>query len=159
VTVPSGLASAHVSALRVSRDGARAAMIVDNGGGTELQIGAIIREGDGRVDELQTLIEAKPDQKILDVAWMDWQRLAVLSETKNGRVYTVYSITDGKPDAPKSAADFTTISAVGDSILGSKAAGGDDGRDGGEVLSWDGKKNEWKTEIKDGAATPVYPLG
>lgn len=155
VAVPSELAVAHVSKLRVSRDGARVAMIVDSGDGPEVKVGAIMRNEDGRierVDEIQKVIEAKEDQTIPDIAWKDGQRLVVLSGTKNGRVYTVYSITSGRSEAPKSAAPLTTISAAGDSILGSSAKGG-------EVLSWDSKKNRWKTEIKDGASTPVYPLG
>jgi hypothetical protein len=153
VVIPEDMASARVSALRVSRDGARVAMIVDRGNGPEVQVGAIVRGGalvGGRFDQLETLVEPKKDQQILDIAWKDGQNLVVLSGSKNGKVYTGYAIGDGRAEAPKSAANATTISALNDSIVaGDKISG--------EVQSWDGKKNEWKTEIKSGAATPVYP--
>ncbi|WP_066932974.1 LpqB family beta-propeller domain-containing protein [Microtetraspora fusca] len=158
VLIPADIAAANVEALRVSRDGARVAMIVDSGHGPEVRTGPILRdEGNLRIGELRTLVEAKEGQRIYDVAWKDGQHVVVLSERKKGggRVYTAYSVTDGRSEEPKSAAQVSSISAAGDSLL----AGSDDGGDGGEVLSWDGKKSEWVTEAKDGASTPVYPLG
>ncbi|GLW96000.1 LpqB family beta-propeller domain-containing protein [Microtetraspora sp. NBRC 16547] len=157
VLVPADIAEANVEALRVARDGARVAMIVDSGHGPEVRTGPIIRdEGNLRIGELRTLVEAKESQRILDVAWKDGQHVVVLSDSlKGGRVYTAYSVTDGRSEEPKSAAHVSTISAAGDSLL----AGGEDGGDGGEVLSWDGKKSEWVTKAKDGASMPVYPLG
>ncbi|MEV0967421.1 LpqB family beta-propeller domain-containing protein [Microtetraspora glauca] len=157
VMIPAEIASANVEALRVARDGARVAMIVDSGHGPELKAGPVLRdEGNLRIGELRTLVEAKEGQSILDVAWKDGQHVVVLSQSKKGgRVCTTYSVTDGRSEEPKSAAHVSSISAAGDSLL----AGSDDGGDGGEVLSWDGKKSEWATEVKDGAGSPVYPLG
>ncbi|MFF3664383.1 LpqB family beta-propeller domain-containing protein [Microtetraspora malaysiensis] len=160
VLIPADIAEANVEALRVARDGARVAMIVDNGHGPEVRTGPIIRdEGNPRIGELRTLVEAKEKQRILDVAWKDGQHVVVLSDSpKGGRVYTVYSVTDGRSEEPKSAAQVSTISAAGDSLLAGSDDSGDSG-DGGEVLSWDAKKSQWVTEAKDGASTPVYPLG
>ncbi|WP_084516677.1 LpqB family beta-propeller domain-containing protein [Microtetraspora niveoalba] len=159
VMIPADVASANVEVLRVARDGARVAMIVDSGHGPELRTGPILRdEGNLRIGELRTLLEAKEGQTILDVAWKDAQHVVVLYESRKGdRVYTTYSVTDGRSEEPKSAAHVSTISAAGDSLL---AGGGDAGDgDADEVLSWDGKKSEWVTEAKDGASAPVYPLG
>ncbi|ETK33543.1 hypothetical protein MPTA5024_23895 [Microbispora sp. ATCC PTA-5024] len=157
VLIPEELATSHVSALRVSRDGARVAVITDEGLGTTVKVGTIVRiGGQAKIDDMQTLVDARDEQKIVNIAWQDAADLLVLSEGKSGQELTTWSVMEGKidPDAPSKPdtnAKIDSLSAAPGHVLA--------GEEDGTVLNYSIDKKDWNPVAKDGARTPVYPLG
>ena len=78
------LSTLQVSSLRLSRDGARAAVIVNNGGQGRLSLARVERRTDGSI----TLGALRPVESSLvevkDVAWNDADHLAVLGRDAQG---------------------------------------------------------------------------
>ncbi len=69
----------RVSTLRVSRDGARVALIVTDGVASRLMVGAIVRQPDEPSVRLNALGEVLPElQGVRDVSWSDATTVAVL---------------------------------------------------------------------------------
>ncbi|MBP2706017.1 GerMN domain-containing protein [Microbispora sp. RL4-1S] len=157
VAIPEELATSHVLALRVSRDGARVAVVADDGLGPGIKIGTVVRVGGQiSVQGLYTLVDPREDQKIRDIAWRDAADLLVLSEGKNGQELTTWSVMEDttlsdpaiKFDA---TAKIESIAAAPGQVL----AGDKDGT----VLKYDIDKKDSQVVAKEGASSPVYPLG
>lgn len=156
VAVPDELSYGHIIKLRVSRDGARVAAITDDGLGTTVKTGTIVRQGQQvGIDDVRTLIDSRDTQEIKDIAWQDGAQLLVLSKGKSGQELATWSVMEGEvlPEAglvkPDSA--IKSIVAVPDHVLA--------GADEGQVLKYSMDKRAWTQLAKDGATTPVYPLG
>lgn len=147
------LASADVKAFRVARDGARVAVISDDGRGQRVQVGVIDRSR-WAVRHMRTLVPAEDGLEIVDIAWRDADTLLVLTKNKSDRELTPWSVTQGvRTDQPKAAARIETVTASPDP--GPLLAGTGEG----EVLMWNTKNRQWDTLVKNGAGAPVYPLG
>lgn len=159
VQIPKELQQADITALRVSRDGARVAAVVDDGKGTSVVIGTIVRSGEQvTIDDLRTLVGPRDEQKIDGIAWQNAAELLVLSEGKGGQKLVTWSIMEGmvvtRPEAAitlDAQAKISSIAAAPDHVLA--------GADGGEVLTYIMEKRDWTTIAKDGAVQPAYPLG
>ncbi|MEV7965208.1 LpqB family beta-propeller domain-containing protein [Sphaerisporangium sp. NPDC088356] len=147
------LESTDVKAFRVARDGARVAVISDDGRGEQVLVGSINRTN-WVVENLHPLVPAEDGQRIVDIAWRDASTLLVLTDTKSDRELTPWSVTQGvRVETAKAAARIESITAGPDPI--SLLAGTAEG----EVLVWDPQKPKWSTLVKSGAGAPVYPLG
>ncbi|WP_169950504.1 LpqB family beta-propeller domain-containing protein [Microbispora sp. H11081] len=149
------LSYGRIVRLRVSRDGARVAVIVDDGLGTSVKIGTIVRNGEQtRIESVRTLIEPRDAQKIKDIAWLDAADLLVLSEGRSGQELVKWSVMEGvvPADGPiKLDSKVKSVAAAPDHIL----AAADDG----QVLTYSMDKHVWTPRAHDGATNPVYPLG
>ncbi|WP_214408659.1 LpqB family beta-propeller domain-containing protein [Sphaerisporangium fuscum] len=147
------LESTDVTAFRVARDGARVAVICDDGHGQRVLVGSINRTA-WAVQNLHPLVPAVEDQKIVDIAWRDADTLLVLTKTKSGLELTPWSVTQGiRSDSAKPATHIENIAAAPETAP--LLAGAADG----EILIWDTQKRLWTTLLKAPAATPTYPLG
>ncbi|MDH2427857.1 LpqB family beta-propeller domain-containing protein [Sphaerisporangium sp. TRM90804] len=155
IQVPAtGLESSEVKAFRVARDGARVAVISDDGHGDQVLVGSINRTGGWAVQNLRALIPPEEGQRIRDIAWQDASTLLVLTDSKSDRELTPWSVTQGiRLETAKAAARIESISAAPGpvAVLAGTA--------GGEVLIWDPKKSGWVTLVAGDAGSPVYPLG
>ncbi|RGA00536.1 hypothetical protein DI270_034300 [Microbispora triticiradicis] len=156
VEISEELSYGRIIKLRVSRDGARVAAILDDGLGTSVRIGTILRLGEQvRIDDVRTLIDSRDDQQIEDIAWRDATDLLVLSKVKSGQELTPWSVMEGRtdPDAGPIKLDskIDSIAAAPDHVIA--------GADEGQVISYSTDKQAWNQLAKDGATTPVYPLG
>ncbi|MFC0862773.1 LpqB family beta-propeller domain-containing protein [Sphaerimonospora cavernae] len=166
VGIPPALANGRMNAFRVSRDGTRVAVIMDEGRGTTVKIGTIFRIGrQVRIDNVRTLVEAQDRQKIKAIAWRDAADLLVLSKGKGGQDLATWSVMEGKPaEEPAikldAQAEIVSIAGAPDHVLaGTDIDRGESGPGHGEVRTYSGDKREWTMLAKDGAADPVYPLG
>lgn len=86
-----GLAGSEVLALRVARDGIRAAAIVRVGKHKQLQVGRVVHHRDGGVAVDAFLPISSELEDVTDLAWADSNTLAVLGKTHGGQV-TPYSV-------------------------------------------------------------------
>jgi hypothetical protein len=160
VLIPEELGTSRILALRVSRDGARVALILDDGLGTTVKTGTVVRIGPQvRIDDLQTLIDPRENQKIDAIAWQDAAELLVLSEGKSGQELTTWSVMEGMAE-PDATIKLDTASKIA-SHSGIAAAPGHvlAGYEDGTVLNYNIEKKDWSPVARDGASTPVYPLG
>jgi two-component system sensor histidine kinase MtrB len=89
-----GLADQRVVALRVARDGVRVAVVVgDKAGGRNLLVGRIERGENLKLDGLRRVESTLVD--VVDVAWADADRMAVLGQEPNGVVQPLIVDADG----------------------------------------------------------------
>ncbi|MEO3808666.1 LpqB family beta-propeller domain-containing protein [Sphaerisporangium sp. B11E5] len=147
------LTPTDVSAFRVARDGARVAVISDDGHGQRVLVGTIDR-AKLQVQNLRVLVPAEDAQEISDIAWRDASTLLVLTKKKSERELTPWSVTQGiRADTAKAASRIESITAAPDPlpVLAGTADGG--------IVAWDPQKKQWTTLVKSGASPPVYPLG
>ncbi|MFC4586463.1 LpqB family beta-propeller domain-containing protein [Sphaerisporangium corydalis] len=151
-----GLESTDVTAFRVARDGARVAVISDDGRGQSVLVGSINRTR-WAVQNLRTLVPAADGQEITDIAWQDADTLLVLTTAKSDRELTPWSVTQGiRIETPKAATRVEAVTAAPKANDDAPVlAGGPDG----EILKWDLQKRTWITLVQNGAGAPVYPLG
>lgn len=165
VFIPEELAAERVAALRVSRDGARVAMIIEGSKGRKVKIGTIIRQGQqSRIDNVFTLIDAQEGQEIKVIAWQGSAELLVLTKGKGGQELATWSVMEGMP-VPDAAikldaqAEIDRIAAAPDHVLAAVDVDGDPKTADSEVRSYDADKRTWTPIAKDGATDPIYPLG
>ncbi|MBX6382133.1 MAG: GerMN domain-containing protein [Microbispora sp.] len=155
VDIDDELSNGRIVKLRVSRDGARIAAILDDGLGTSVKIGTIVRNGQQtRIESVRTLIAPRDGQKIKDIAWQDATDLLVLSEGRSGQELATWSVMEGMPsdEGPiKLDSKIKSIAAVPDHILAAA--------DEGQVLTYSVDKHAWTPRADNGATNPVYPLG
>ncbi|GAA1263568.1 LpqB family beta-propeller domain-containing protein [Sphaerisporangium rubeum] len=147
------LAATDVTAFRVARDGARVAVISDDGNGQRVMVGTIDR-AKLAVQNLRVLVPAEDAQEISAIAWRDASTLLVLTKTKSERELTPWSVTQGiRADTAKAASSIESITAAPDPlpVLAARANGG--------IVAWDPQKKQWTTLVESGAGPPVYPLG
>jgi hypothetical protein len=160
VTIPAELAKAKFTALRVSRDGARVAMIVDDGSGTEVRVGTIVRSGSSAgIQEVQSLVPARTGS-ITAIAWQDAATLLVLSKDKNQDL-AAWSVMEGEKENSQTVhldtrTGIQSIAGAPDRILASTVPDPDNP---GEVRLYDATKATWTPVARDTAGAPVYPLG
>ncbi|MBO3745050.1 GerMN domain-containing protein [Streptosporangiaceae bacterium NEAU-GS5] len=161
VTIPPDLTGAKFKALRVSRDGARVAMIVDDGSGPQVKIGTIVRSGIAAgIQEVQSLVPPRTGL-INAIAWQDAATLLVLSKGKASQELAAWSVLEGEKENnqtirldPKS--DIQSIAGAPDRVLASTEPDQDNA---GEVRLYDDTKGTWVRVVGDAATAPVYPLG
>ncbi|MEV5742670.1 LpqB family beta-propeller domain-containing protein [Microbispora rosea] len=155
VDIDDELSYGRIIELRVSRDGARIAAIVDDGLGTSVKIGTIVRNGlQTRIESVRTLIEPRDARKIKDIAWQDAADLLVLSEGSSGQELANWSVMEGvvPNDGPiKLDSKIKSIAAVPDHVLAAA--------DEGQVLTYSVDKHAWTPRADNGSTDPVYPLG
>ncbi|GAA4570673.1 LpqB family beta-propeller domain-containing protein [Planotetraspora kaengkrachanensis] len=158
VNIDKDLAESRVLALRVSRDGARVAMITADGPDEAVEIGTIVRTGqDATITNVQRL-DPRTHQRIVDIAWQDAASLLVLSKGNAGQELSTWSVMEGMevPDAAikldAQAEIGSIVAAPPDHVLASAD-------DDGEVRTYNVDKKAWIAIAKDGATNPVYPLG
>ncbi|MFG2085821.1 MULTISPECIES: LpqB family beta-propeller domain-containing protein [unclassified Spirillospora] len=77
-----GLGGREVLEFRVSRDGVRAAVIARVDGRPQVQIGRIVQTADGSLDVGSFLPVSSELQDAIDLAWRDYNTLAVLGRAK-----------------------------------------------------------------------------
>ncbi|GII53323.1 lipoprotein LpqB [Planotetraspora thailandica] len=158
VGLPADLETRRILALRVSRDGARVAMIVQEGRGESLEIGTIARIGqEAQIENVQKL-DSRSNQDIVDIAWQDAASLLVLSQGKGGQELSTWSVMEGM-EVPDAAIKLDAQAEIG-SIVGAPpdyvlASADYDG----EIRTYNVDKKAWVALAKDGATDPVYPLG
>ncbi|WP_189161258.1 LpqB family beta-propeller domain-containing protein, partial [Sphaerisporangium melleum] len=145
------LEATDVTAFRVARDGARVAVVADDGNGQRVLVGVIDRHQD-KIVNLRPLVPANDNQQILDIAWRDADTLVVLVNTKGDRELSSWSVTQGVRLETKAAARVETVAAAPDPAP--MLAGTADG----EILVWNPQKSQWTSVVKS-ADPPVYPLG
>jgi hypothetical protein len=117
-----------VRAMRVSRDGARLVLVTVSGGATRLLVGRVVRNGDDvSVQGLRPIASQFTD--IVDVAWADAERLAVLAREGSGPLQAYLVTVDGAAStAVGSVPGMTSIAAAsGPTGLRPLLAGTDDG--------------------------------
>lgn len=117
-----------VRAMRVSRDGARLVLITVSGGATRLLVGRVVRSGeDVSVQGLRPIASQFTD--IVDVAWADGERLAVLAREGSGPLQAYLVTVDGAAStAVGSVPGMTSIAAAsGPTGLRPLLAGTEDG--------------------------------
>lgn len=107
------LATKQVVSLRVARDGVRIAMVVqDRSGARQLVVGRIQRDAGGfLVDGLRRVESTLVD--VIDVAWVDADRMAVVGQEPNGVLQPLIVEPDGEVNrAAGSLSGLLTIAAA-----------------------------------------------
>lgn len=107
-----GSSIGSVRAMRVSRDGARMVLIATSGGATRLLVGRVVRSG-GEVSVQGLRPIASQFTDIVDVAWADGERLAVLAGDASGPLQAHLVTVDGAAStAVGSVPGMTSIAAA-----------------------------------------------
>jgi hypothetical protein len=151
----SGLGRAEV--LRLSPDGARAAVVVEGPEGLALYVGTVVRAEDGSV-ALRDLRDVAPSlSQVADVAWSDSDTLLVLAGDAGNDRIAPYSVgvdgwglvqvpTAGLPSQPSTIAAAPTRQPLVDA--------------GGTI--WQLAGGTWVTLVRGReplpGAAPIYPL-
>ncbi len=106
------LAAKQVISLRVARDGVRIALVVqDRAGVRQLMVGRIQRDGGFLVDGLRRVESTLVD--VIDVAWVDADRMAVVGQEPNGVLQPLIVEPDGQVNrAAGSLSGLLTIAAA-----------------------------------------------
>ncbi|HRO30280.1 LpqB family beta-propeller domain-containing protein [Citricoccus sp.] len=73
----------EVSALRISRDGTRAAIVAGEGGSNHLYLAGVIRDSEGVPRGLGAPVRLEPTVPITEVTWLSDQELVVASTSPN----------------------------------------------------------------------------
>jgi hypothetical protein len=113
VRVPApGLEGLAVRELRISRDGARVAVIARSGVGTELLIGRVTTTGDGalRLDGFRVPDVTLGD--VADVTWADANSVLLLGRSPGGSRIPWLVDVDGAAPAPLTTSGLTSYDAV-----------------------------------------------
>jgi len=92
VTEPNGIATPRISAVRLSPEGSRVAMVLTNADqSAQIWIGAVVRtSGQVRVDNLTPISPQQVD--ILDVAWNDELKLFAVGHNANTQASSFYEV-------------------------------------------------------------------
>jgi hypothetical protein len=86
-----GPADGTITAVRMSRDGARVALIYGTGDDRSLWIGSVVRAGaDVRVDPLTKITAG--DYQLTDVAWSDSTRLLITGRIRTEPAYGIWAV-------------------------------------------------------------------
>jgi hypothetical protein len=105
------LAGQRILGLRISRDGARALLVVKGAAGLQVLVSGIRRDGDGRPVELAEAMQLAPE--LIDVtsaAWLDERRVVLLGRTAHGSVLAWISKVGG-PTVASTTATGATVPA------------------------------------------------
>jgi hypothetical protein len=153
VDIPVELSRGRIVALRMARDGARVAIILDTGDTSQVQLGRVVRDpktGRVAVEEFQPL-GAELDQ-VRDLAWYDANRIAAIATDGDaGAVYLVP--VNGGGSAPRPGlGEPQTIAAAPEAPLltGARSGGGD------QICYLREELGSWQCEQRTGAE-PAYP--
>jgi hypothetical protein len=89
-------AAGPVTAVRVARDGARAALVAGAGAASRLYVGAVLRDGEESAVRVTALREVLPElHNVRDVAWVDATKLAVIGRLDEDADVPVVTDTAG----------------------------------------------------------------
>lgn len=77
------LGDREVFALRISRDGTRAAIVAGEGGSTHVYLSGVIRDSEGVPRGLGTPVRLEPTVPVSDVSWLSDQELVVAATSPN----------------------------------------------------------------------------
>ncbi|MFI6596185.1 LpqB family beta-propeller domain-containing protein [Nonomuraea sp. NPDC050536] len=138
------LVNADVKKLRIARDGVRVAAMV---GKSEVRVGALTN-GDQMLGNVQPLIKAGQDDKIIDIAWRDGVHLLVLISSKGGRTIKEVNVGDGTTETVTLDNRLGSIAASGDNVYGGTL-------DGKELL----KLKDGKMDNLINGTAPAFVLG
>ncbi|MER6503564.1 LpqB family beta-propeller domain-containing protein [Streptomyces sp. NPDC001455] len=156
VAVPS-LAGNRIEALRLSTDGVRIALLVNQGDGRRtLKIGRIERHGAGEPQPLSVVDLRQAAPQLTDVTAMSWSgrsRLVVVGKEEGGVQQVRYVQADGSTPASgvlPGLNEVSSIAAADDEQLPLMAATRNDG-----IVKLSPGDN-WQTVVKEGTSL-VYP--
>ncbi|MEU3655066.1 LpqB family beta-propeller domain-containing protein [Streptomyces sp. NPDC032161] len=156
VAVPS-LAGNRIEALRLSTDGVRIALLVNQGDGRRtLKIGRIERHGAGEPQRLSVVDLRQAAPQLTDVTAMSWSgrnRLVVVGKEEGGVQQVRYVQADGSTPASgvlPGLNEVSSIAAADDEQLPLMAATRNDG-----IVKLSPGDN-WQTVVKEGTSL-VYP--
>lgn len=139
-----------VTAVQVSREGARVAVAWQEDGETKLALAAVMREIDGTPRGLgEPVIVGQNIDTIGDIAWTGSTSLAVLGTSIGGEEPVIFSVRIGGP--------VTTISSVPSAVSLTAAVGEDTimvGTDQGQVL--ERSVGAWRSVLQ-GVKDPTLP--
>ena len=168
VTVEGLPAGATVSGLRVSEDGARIALIVNNGSTSTADVGWVMRSGSISAPVLTIFglhdiaVELTSVQA---VSWMDDDSLIVLGQSlTSAKALSTWEV-DGSsavipaPAAPQATSGMTTVSALESDLDPVKAPllgdSSGDATDSGKIYAWEAGANpNWKVRAKGATGGP-----
>ena len=102
IAVTGGWSSAsHVSAIAMSRDGARLAALVTVGGQLSLEVSGVVRDGDGRPKSLgDALTLATFPGRGIALTWLDDSTLGVIAASGSGRVVVQQAVSGPSTSTP-----------------------------------------------------------
>lgn len=144
------LAQAAVSQISASRDGTRAAVLVDDPDAAQLMLGRVVDDGD-RVELGEFIPLATDLDDFSDVAWRSADQLAVLGQSEGGGMQSYLVATGGSAESTGAGAtapaDMVTIAAAPGAPL---LSGADD-----DHIWLTNDRLLWQRETE--GANPVYP--
>ncbi|WP_066295630.1 LpqB family beta-propeller domain-containing protein [Arthrobacter luteolus] len=144
---PSWLADMNVRELRISRDGARALLVVEQGGASRVLISGVVRSSDGTPQTLTTPLELWTAEPVTTAVWVSETEIAALQKGQDEALTPVIL-------------DLTTENRALAPWEGSFGLSGGDGPEDLFVQTADAvyKKlgNGWIKEI-DGLRDPAFP--
>lgn len=144
-----GLENREVRALRVARDGTRVLVVAGRGENSKLMLGRVEHAKDGvRVDGLLPIDTGL--ERVIDAAWHDADRIAVLGEDTSGALAPhLVSVDGASVSAVGSVTDMVSIAAAPDAPM---LVGLEDGQ------IWASSDDlSWKLLHGVKGADPVYP--
>ncbi len=146
------LAGRTVRSLRVSRDGARLALVSTGAAPTDVDVSvlAVVRDEDGRPTLVgpDPLVVGEAVLDVLEVAWVDEVTLAVLGTSQELAAPTTHLVPVGGPTEPLAFLEAAGVAAG----RGRQSVYVVD--DAGTLLVRQG--NQWKP-VADGVRDPVFP--
>lgn len=86
---PSWLADMRVRDLRISRDGARALLVVEQDGGSRVLVSGVVRSSDGTPQTLTTPLELFTDEPVTTAVWVDETGVAALQRGQDEKLTPV----------------------------------------------------------------------
>ncbi|MEV2273962.1 LpqB family beta-propeller domain-containing protein [Nocardiopsis sp. NPDC049922] len=134
---------------RISRDGARAAVVTEVDGQRSLEVGRVVVDGDGRVSVGDFVTLAGELADVTDIAWRSGDQLVVLGSREAGTAQAFLVALDGGTPATSAGAPagMTSVSgAPGQPLI----AGAEDGN---VYLSND--RLHWQNVVE--GVSPAYP--
>ncbi|HLS16055.1 MAG TPA: LpqB family beta-propeller domain-containing protein [Beutenbergiaceae bacterium] len=108
-----GLAGTELAGLRVSRDGARVALMFDDDGVFSVEVHAVVRDETGTPTHLAQAVQVAPTlRSATDIVWVDEQTIAVLGTSVVGDGPTVHMVTvGGRTEALPPVSDAEAIAS------------------------------------------------
>ncbi|MEW1866114.1 LpqB family beta-propeller domain-containing protein [Streptomyces sp. NPDC088194] len=153
IEVPVPDLDGRIQSLRVASDGVRIALVVQQGSGTRLMLGRIVREGTAQhpefsVDSLRSLTPA--GEHMTSVSWAGASKLVVLDTEPGGAQQIEYISSDGSAGSlPQGVSEATSVASSENQAMPLLASYN------GRVYELPTDSN-WK-QVSPKGSNPVYP--